>query len=102
MLVITEHYILERTDDPRIYYNVAGAGLRLDSIRLFGVAEDVQVATVAEQAPFVAVAEHVQVATVAEQAPFVAVAEHVQVATVAEQATFVAVAELALVATVTD
>ena len=58
-----------------------GAGFRLGRTR------HVHVATVAEQALFVAVAEMALVATVADQA---------LVATVAEQALFVAVAEMAL------
>ena len=33
MLVITEHDIFERTDDPRLYCIVAGAGLRLGRTR---------------------------------------------------------------------
>ena len=49
----------------------AGAGLRLGRTR----PEHVHVATVAEQAMFVAVAEMVLFAVVAEQALFVAVAE---------------------------
>ena len=71
MLVITEHDIFQRTDDPRRYCIVAGAGLRLDRTR----PEHVHVATVAEQAMFVAVAEMTLFAAVAEQALFVAVAE---------------------------
>ena len=85
MLVIMEHDIFERTDDPRWYCIVAGAGLRLGRTR----PEHVHVATVAEQTLFVAVAEMALVATVADQA---------LVATLAEQALFVAVTDLALVA----
>ncbi len=62
LLIIPEHYILERTDDPLWYYIVAGAGQ--DSI--VAVAEHVQVATVAEQASFAAMAELALVAGVAE------------------------------------
>ena len=71
MLVITEHDIFERTDDPRRYCIVAGAGLRLGRTQ----PEYVHVAAVAEEAMFVAVAEMALFAVVAGQALFVAVAE---------------------------
>ena len=51
-------------DDPRRYYIVAGAGLRLGRTR----PEHVQVATVAEMALVVVVAELALVAAVAELA----------------------------------
>ena len=72
MLVIAEHDdTLKRTDDPRSYYIVAGAGLRLDMTRT----EHVQFAPVAVQALFAAVAELPLVAAVTVHVLLAAVAE---------------------------